>query len=168
MGAVLQLVLKYHVAGGKRIGVSIVLGPMLHAVEVAADPLTIYRAITTREGQAAFWTSDCDVEPVAGSVARFGFPEAPVDLRMRIDALNVGKSAQWTCLGDFPFWADTVVRWDIEPAASGTGSIVSFRHDGFPDTYPDIEYAKVNYTWGRIVGALKDYAESGTLRPFLG
>ena len=28
--------------------------------------------------------------------------------------------------------------------------------------YPDDEYARVNYTWGRIVGALKAYAESGS------
>jgi hypothetical protein len=26
----------------------------------------------------------------------------------------------------------------------------------------------VNYTWGRIVGALKEYAESGKPAPFLG
>ena len=34
--------------------------------------------------------------------------------------------------------------------------------------YPDDEYARVNYTWGRIVGALKAYAESGEPAPFLG
>jgi uncharacterized protein YndB with AHSA1/START domain len=141
---------------------------MLHAVEVSEDVATIYRAITTREGEASFWTSDCAVEAVVGFVARFGFPGAPVDLRMRIDALEQGRSVRWTCLGDFPFWADTIVRWDLEPSPSGTGSTVVFRQEGWPSEYPEIEYAKVNYTWGRIIGALKAYAETGTPQPFLG
>ena len=143
-------------------------GPMLHAVEVSADVATIYRAITTKEGEASFWTSDCAVEAVVGSVARFGFPGAPVDLRMRIDTLEQGRSVRWTCLGDFPFWTDTIVRWDLEPSASGTGSTVVFRQQGWPPEYSEIEYAKVNYTWGRILGALKAYAETGTPQPWLG
>jgi hypothetical protein len=36
-------------------------GPMLHTVDVDRDAQTIYEAITTRAGEAAFWTSDCDV-----------------------------------------------------------------------------------------------------------
>lgn len=48
-------------------------GPMLHTVDVGSDAGTIYAAITTEAGEAAFWTSDCDVEPVVGLIARFGF-----------------------------------------------------------------------------------------------
>jgi len=143
-------------------------GPMLHTVDVDRDPQTIYAAITTQAGEAAFWTSDCDVEPVVGSVARFGFPSAPVDLRMRIDALVPGQTVRWSCLGDFPHWAGTAVTWSLSPAPSGAGTAVAFRHDGWGDDYPEDEYARVNYTWGRIVGALKTYAESGQPHPFLG
>lgn len=143
-------------------------GPMLHAVDIDADAATIFTAITTRDGLAGFWTSDCDAQAVIGSVSRFGFPAAPVDLRMRVDGLEPIRSVSWTCLGDFPHWADTTISWEIGPAASGPGSVVSFRQDGWRDDYPEIEYAKVNYTWGRIAGALKSYAESGMPDPFLG
>ena len=143
-------------------------GPMLHTVDVAADAKTIYEAISTRSGEAAFWTSDCDIEPVAGSIARFGFPGAPVDLKMRIDTLEPDFTVRWSCLGDFPHWADTTVAWSLSPAPSGGGTAVAFRHDGWGDDYPEGEYARVNYTWGRIVGALKAYAESGKPAPFLG
>lgn len=143
-------------------------GPMLHAVDIDADAATIFTAITTRDGLAGFWTSDCDAQPVIGTVSRFGFPTAPVDLRMRVDRLEPSRSASWTCLGDFPQWAGTTVTWEITPAASGRGSTLLFRHDGWPDDYPEIEYAKVNYTWGRIAGALKSYGESGMPHPFLG
>ena len=142
-------------------------GPMLFAVDVQTDAESVYQATTTKAGIAAFWTSDLDVEPVIGSIARFGFPDAPVDLRMRIDALQPGRLVLWSCLGDFPFWAGTTVTWDLSAATTG-GTTVLFRHDGWPADYPELEYAKVSYTWARIVGALKAFAETGMRQPFLG
>ena len=99
-------------------------GPMLHAVDIAADADSVYGAISTKAGEAAFWTSDLDLEPVVGSVARFGFPGAPVDLRMRIDALAPGRLVRWRCLGDFPFWADTTVTWELSAAGSGGTTVL--------------------------------------------
>jgi hypothetical protein len=72
-------------------------GPMLHTVDVDRDARTIYEAITTKAGETAFWTSDCDVEPAIGSIARFGFPGAPVDLRMQIDTLEPERTVRWSC-----------------------------------------------------------------------
>jgi uncharacterized protein YndB with AHSA1/START domain len=141
---------------------------MLHAVDVDSDALKIYEAITTQAGEAAFWTSDCDVEPVVGSIARFGFPAAPVDLRMRIDELSPGQRVRWSCLGDFPHWAGTTVTWTLSQAPTGSATVVAFSHDGWKADYPVDEYARVNYAWGRIVGALKAYVESGESGPFLG
>jgi uncharacterized protein YndB with AHSA1/START domain len=142
-------------------------GPMLHAVEIAADAGAIFEAISTQRGVAGFWTSDLDLEAEVGTVARFGFPEAPVDLRMRIEALEPGRSVRWSCLGDFPFWAGTTVDWELSNGPTA-GTMVVFRQGGWADEYPELDYAKVNYTWGRIVGALKAFVESGTRRPVLG
>jgi uncharacterized protein YndB with AHSA1/START domain len=141
--------------------------PMLHAVEVGATKDVVFEALSTRSGVAGFWTSDLDLEPVVGSEGRFGFPDAPVDLRMRVEALESGRSVRWSCLGDFPFWAGTSVTWELSSGVAG-GTTVTFRQDGWPADYPDQAYAQVNYTWGRIVGALKDYVESGVANPFLG
>jgi hypothetical protein len=58
----------------------------------------VFDAITTADGLRGFWTPDSDAEPTLGSVARFGFSKAPVDLRMRIE-LESGRVA-WSCLGD--------------------------------------------------------------------
>lgn len=142
-------------------------GPMLHAVEIAGDAGAVFDAISTKPGVAGFWTSDLDLEAVVGSVARFGFPEAPVDLRMRIDALESARLARWSCLGDFPYWAGTTVSWELSDGPSG-GTLVLFRQGGWAEDYPELDYAKVNYTWGRIVGALKAFVESGASQPFLG
>jgi uncharacterized protein YndB with AHSA1/START domain len=143
-------------------------GPMLHAVDVVANASTVFRALTTTQGLAAFWASDSEAEPRVGSVARFGFAGAPVDLRMRIDDLREGRSVTWACLGDFPWWAETTVSWDLAHSEAGQGTTVAFRHDGWAEEYPTLEYARVNYTWGRIMGALQAYLGSGEPQPFLG
>ena len=140
---------------------------MLHAVDVNAVREAVYEAISTHEGLTSFWTPDVDAEPAVGSVARFGFEKAPMDLRMRIDALEPGRSVVWTCLGDFPYWNDTHVEWRIEPSPEGAGTRVTFGHTGWPEDQPEAEYALVNFTWGQIVARLREYLESGRREPYL-
>ena len=137
---------------------------ILHGVEIEADPATVYLAITTQEGEAAFWTRDSEVAPEQGSVARFGFPESPVDLKMRVDALEADRLVEWSCEGDFPNWAGTKVSWSLEPKDGGT--TVLFRHGGWAKDYPEPQWASVNFVWGQVLAHLKAYAETGKPKPF--
>jgi hypothetical protein len=43
-----------------------------------------------------------------------------------------------------------------------------FRHSGLADAQPDPEFGSVNHTWGKILDALKAYAETGRPGPALG
>jgi uncharacterized protein YndB with AHSA1/START domain len=45
--------------------------------DVDADAARVFEVLSTPQGQRGFWTADCDV---SGGHARFGFPQAPVDL----------------------------------------------------------------------------------------
>jgi len=140
---------------------------MVHEVEIAADAKTVYRAISTREGQGGFWTASNTVEPKVGSVAEFRFKAAPVPVRMRIDELAEGERVVWTCLGEFPGWKDTRVTWDLSPASDGKGTKLSFRHgDLAKANYPEAALGSVNYTWGQVLGRLKAYVETGRPQPF--
>src|SRR5438309_615293 len=60
------------------------LSDMIHEVEIAAKPQTIYRAITTREGEASFWVPNNTMSPKVGHVAAFQFKGAPVPHRRGI------------------------------------------------------------------------------------
>jgi uncharacterized protein YndB with AHSA1/START domain len=141
---------------------------VLHAVDIAADPQTVFKAVSTGEGLAGFWTSDSRAEPRVGSEARFGFKGAPVSLRMRVDELQPGVRAAWTTLGDFPHWEGSKVAWELSSNAEGPGTHLLFRHTGLSGAQPEHDYASVNYTWGLVVGALKAYAETGKPQPALG
>jgi uncharacterized protein YndB with AHSA1/START domain len=136
--------------------------PLVHQVNVKATPDTIYKAVSTAPGLAAFWTSDSKAEPRIGSIATFGF--GGPSQRMRIDELVPGKRVKWTGLADFPNWDGTTVTWDIAPAVKDESS-VTFHHGNWPDSVSQDDLGSINYTWGLIVERLRQYAESGKPNP---
>ncbi|MGH2377901.1 MAG: SRPBCC family protein [Candidatus Limnocylindria bacterium] len=139
-----------------------------HEVEISKDAASVYRAISTREGQAGAWTANNTLEPRVGTVAEFRFKSAPVPLRMRVDELQEGRAVRMTCLGEFPGWKDTTVSWELGPSSEGKGTKVLFRHGNLEGAgYPEAALASVNYTWGQVLGRLKTFVETGRPQPFL-
>ena len=141
-------------------------GDILHAVEVHADPHTLFEAIATQPGQRAFWTADAIVPPSVGSIAEFGFPGTPARLKMRVERLEPDRLLAWKCEGEFPYWTGTSVTWEISPAPTAGETTVLFSQTGWAADYPPLDFAHVNFTWGQIVGRLKAYAESGQPQPY--
>ena len=138
-------------------------GPLMHMVLVDADANKIYEALTTSKGLASFWTVDSHAEPRVGATAKFGF-HGPA-LEMKVDSLEPGRLVRWSTTDGFPDWEGTTVTWEIKPAEVG-GNEVWFSHDGWRAGLAPEELASVNYTWGRIVGRLKKYAEGGKAVPY--
>ena len=137
--------------------------PLMHSVTIDAKPETIYDAISTGEGLASFWTSDSAAEPRVGSIARFGF--GGPELEMKVEELKPGELVRWSTHAGFPGWSGTIVSWEIVPSTNGAQE-VRFSHSGWPAEMPQAELASVNYTWGRVAGRLKKYAETGQPAPF--
>lgn len=140
---------------------------IMFAVDVDAEPKVVYDTIATEEGLKSFWTPDVNAAPEVGTVARFGFEEAPMDIRMRIDRLQPGAEVTWTCVGDFPYWTDTTVSWRMQQNPDGPGTRLTFSHTGWPEDQPEHEYASVSFTWGQIVARLHDVLPSGRSDPYL-
>src|SRR5881628_7652 len=113
------------------------LSDMIHEVEIAAKPQTIYRAITTKDGEAGFWVPNNTMSPKVGHVAAFQFKGAPVPLRMRVDALDEDKRVALTCLGDFPGWKNTTITWTLVPTTEDKTK-VEFRMGNLAE-YPAAE-----------------------------
>ena len=138
-------------------------GPLMHTVSIDADANKIYEALSTAKGLASFWTADSHAEPKVGSIARFGFG-GPV-LEMKVDELKPGQRVMWSTHAGFDAWKGTTVSWDIKPGKDGAQEVV-FNHEGWPEALPAKDLASVNYTWGRVVGRLKKYAETGKPVPY--
>jgi uncharacterized protein YndB with AHSA1/START domain len=139
---------------------------MLHAVEIHAEPHTLFEAVASQHGQTSFWTADAHVESRAGSIADFGFPGAPARLKMLVEQLEPDTRVVWQCQGDFPFWIGTRITWEMRPSRMPGHTSLLFSHTGWPADYPPDEYAHVNFTWGQIVARLQAYAETGQSQPY--
>jgi uncharacterized protein YndB with AHSA1/START domain len=138
-------------------------GPLMHTVLIDGDADKIYEALSTSKGLASFWTADSQAEPKVGTIARFGF-HGP-QLEVTVDELKPGAFVKWSPTGGFDEWKGTTITWEIVPMKDA-GNEVRFKHAGWPKELPPAELASVNYTWGRIVGRLKRYAETGEAAPF--
>jgi uncharacterized protein YndB with AHSA1/START domain len=138
---------------------------VMHAVEIHAEPHTLFEAITTQRGQTAFWTADAVVEPRVGSVAEVGFPPTPARLKMLVERLEPDHLVAWLCQGDSPYWSGTRLIWEIRPGRNAGETTLLFTHTGWAADYPTDEFAHVNFVWGQIVAHLKAYAESGRPQP---
>jgi hypothetical protein len=84
---------------------------------------------------------------------------------LKVDELQPGRLVRWSSHDGFPHWAGTTRTWELGRAEEG-GTEVKFSHGGWQVELPQADLASVNYTWGRIVGRLKKYVETGEPVPF--
>jgi hypothetical protein len=133
------------------------------AADVQADQARVFAILSTTQGQRGFWTADCEV---SDGHARFGFPQAPVDLLTEVTT-EPGKLVRMRVTSGFPYWESSAWEWELGPAARAeTGTGVLFRHYGFADGYTEIDFAHTAQTWALILQRLSGYAASGTPQPF--
>lgn len=132
---------------------------VLFRFDVAASPATVLEFVKTTDGIKGFWTSQADVPLEVGGTLKLGFAVAPLPFDLRLEQSDQ-RSVVWRTETFPPHWVGTTIRWDVE--ASGKGSTVSFRHEGFSD---DEEAGRVAYTWGQIMMRLVEYAETGQPNP---
>jgi uncharacterized protein YndB with AHSA1/START domain len=141
--------------------------PSIHfSTTVDAPPEAVYEALTTAEGLAGHWTDQLEVPEEEGGTARFGFgPAWAQTLELRVDELDPARSVVWTPTGGFPGWVGTSIRWRLEPSEDG-GTVLGFRHTGWPDAEADGEMARCGYTWAMIVDRLRAQLATGTRAPY--
>jgi uncharacterized protein YndB with AHSA1/START domain len=132
---------------------------MIHGIEIHAEPRAVFTAIASRSGLASFWTADVKGEDSPGGELTFGFTGAPMRLTFKVIRAESSREVEWTCVGGFPFWADTSVTWSLAPVEGGAR--VVFSHSGFPDEMPDYDFGSVSLTWALVVARLKEVIGSG-------
>ena len=133
------------------------------AADVNADRIAVFEVLSSTEGQRGFWTADCDI---SGGHARFGFPQAPVDLHAEVTA-EPGSLVRMLVTSGFPFWEGSTWEWQLgEAARAETGTGVLFRHYGFGDGYAEIDLAHTAQTWALILDRLGGYVATGKEQPF--
>lgn len=154
-----------------------------HEVLIGAPVDEVYKALTTADGLAAWWTPDVTARPEPGSIARFGF--GPGNFKeMCVTDLVPHERVKWVCLEGAEEWKSTAITFDlragdrqkllaarpeigdqIRQAETRNGAtLLSFRHDGWRDDTPML--AECSYTWARFLASLKAFCEGGAGWPW--
>ena len=131
-------------------------------IEVPAPAEAAYRALTTTDGVAGWWTDRNETSGVPGQVDRFHFPDAPMSWDMRVRQAEPAKLVAWRCVGGPPEWIGTDVRWTLQPADGGT--VVLLDHTGFAKI--DTMFRIVTLGWAQMLLRMRQFLQTGAPAPF--
>jgi uncharacterized protein YndB with AHSA1/START domain len=133
-------------------------------IETSADATAAYRALTTTDGIAGWWTTRNTTTGQVGAVNEYRFPGVPMAYEMRVDEAVAGKRVSWHCLAGPPQWVGTDVRFTLEAAPDGSGTRIVFDHTGFPAV--DEMFRIVTLGWAQMLLRLKEHLDNGTAVPY--
>lgn len=149
-----------------------------HELIIGAPAEKVYRAITSQEGLAGWWTPDTKARAERDSIARFAFgPDYFKE--MKITELVPAKQVRWTCVTGLEEWVGTHLSFELHAGDSKTllstrpeakdqlqqlgnfdaGTLLVFGHDNWRQYTP--MFAECSYTWGRFLRSLKFLCETG-------
>jgi uncharacterized protein YndB with AHSA1/START domain len=134
---------------------------IMHALKVAASPDRLYRAVTTQDGIAGWYTPETRAETRVGGVIECTFGSYG-SLEFQVDELDPARRVTWTVVQGPPEWRGTKLTFDI---AEDDGEVeFDFCHAGLPEGYD--AFSSFNYLWGQYMRSIKLFAETGVGEPF--
>jgi uncharacterized protein YndB with AHSA1/START domain len=134
---------------------------IVHFVHIRAATEKVYRALTTEEGLAGWWSTAVRVRP-GGGVMSFRFT-GDFNPDMEPTELEPNRRVEWRCVGGHDNWRDSTFSFDLRDAGGGAELL-------FVQTYErelsDEVYGAYNFNWGYYLGSLKRLCETGEGTPF--
>ena len=133
---------------------------ILHRVGIKSSVDDTYRALTAREGLAAWWTNNTQGDGTkVGGVLRFRFGAGGFD--MKVLELNPGARVLWEVTDGPREWIGTTVGFDLR--TDGDFTIVLFKHQGWREPVEFMHHCSTK--WALFLMSLKSLLEIGTGAP---
>lgn len=138
---------------------------IIHRVGIKAPVSEVYKALSTVEGIAGWWTQDTSGTSQIGEkiVVRFHTPEGQEvgSMEMAVKALEPNKKVHWHFTGGPEEWIDTDVIFDLRQEEDYT--IVLFGHRNWREA---VEFtAHCSMKWAIFMLSLKELVETGQGKP---
>src|SRR4029079_2079542 len=134
---------------------------ILHRVEINASAKDTYRALTTVDGLAGWWTTNtkAGADDVDG-IVEFRFGERG-GFDMKVLELDPGKRVLWRVVDGPDEWIGTNVSFDLK--SSGGFTAVLFKHEGWKKPVEFMHHCSTK--WALFLMSLKSLAETGKATP---
>jgi len=137
---------------------------ILHRVGIESSANDVYKALTTREGLAAWWTNNTQGESKVGSVVKFRFSAGGSEIGgfdMKVIELQPAKRVLWQVVDGPEEWIGTKIRFDVKQA--GDHAIVLFKHQNWKETVEFMHHCSTK--WAVFLLSLREFVERGTGHP---
>jgi uncharacterized protein YndB with AHSA1/START domain len=129
---------------------------ILHRVGIDASPEKIYEALTTLEGNRAWWDSNAAGDAKKGGVLTF-FKHTD----MKVVETRPNELVKWKVVKGMDHWANTEITFQLVPRDGQT--FVLFSHAGWAKPVEFMHHCSTK--WATFMLSLKQLAETGTGRP---
>ncbi|MFF3446920.1 SRPBCC domain-containing protein [Streptomyces sp. NPDC002667] len=134
------------------------MADILHRVGTTAARDTVYQALTTVDGLAAWWTSDTEGD--GEDVLRFRFGDVG-GFDMKVLELQPDTRVRWEVVAGPEEWIGTTVTFDLKQ--DGEWTIILFAHEGWREQVEFMNHCTTK--WALFLMSLKSLVETGTGAP---
>ena len=132
------------------------MADILHRVETKSSPSEAFRALTTREGLAGWWTAETQGQFNVGGVIQFRFGHLG-GFDMKVLELAPGKRVLWQVVDGPSEWIGTKVSFDL--ARDDDYTVVRFKHQGWKEASDFMHHCSTK--WAVYLLSMKSLVESG-------
>jgi uncharacterized protein YndB with AHSA1/START domain len=135
------------------------MADILHRVGIKSSLDEVYKALTTREGLAAWWTSNTQGESKVGAVLKFRFRAGDSEIGgfdMKVLELQPAKRVLWQVVEGPQEWIGTRISFDLKQA--GDHAIVLFTHQGWKEPVEFMHHCSTK--WAIYLMSLKSLVET--------
>jgi len=140
------------------------MADILHRVGIKSSSDEVYKALTTREGLANWWTSNTQGEGNVGGVLKFRFSAAGAEIGgfdMKVVEAQPAKLVLWQVVDGPQEWIGTKITFDLKQ--SGDHAIVLFKHQGWKEPVEFMHHCSTK--WATYLMSLKSLVETGKGTP---
>ena len=137
---------------------------ILHRVGIKSSLDDVYKALTTHDGLAAWWTNNTQGESKVGGVLPFRFSAGGVEIGgfdMKVLELDPAKRVLWQVVDGPAEWIGTKISFDLKQA--GDYAIVLFRHQDWKKPVEFMHHCSTK--WATYLMSLKSLVETGRGAP---
>ena len=140
------------------------MADILHRVGIKSSSDEVYKALTAREGLAAWWTNNTQGEGKVGGLLKFRFSAGGTEIGgfdMKVLELQPAKRVVWQVVDGPDEWVGTKISWDLKQ--EGEYSIVLFKHQDWKEPVEFMYHCSTK--WAIFLMSLKSLVETGKGAP---
>jgi uncharacterized protein YndB with AHSA1/START domain len=137
---------------------------ILHRVGIKSSTEEVYKALTTRDGLAGWWTTNTHGDGKVGTVLQFRFSAGGVEIGgfdMKVLELDPARRVLWQVVDGPPEWIGSKISFELKQ--SGDQAIVLFKHQGWKEPVEFMHHCSTK--WAIYLMSLKSLVESGQGSP---